>query len=209
MIVYVSSGSSGLHPLSKDVEVSRLIGQMVVIGPCGLIGPECPVTVLYLKYSLFVLCRNIPNFGAIFPNVSANITDIQQKMQVFRSQIEEQANLIKDRLVQMFADVQEPKPLSESSTSSLAEQIEALKRNLNEWSKNVMSVNTSQLVPENVQENLNEKIKQFQQVFLPLIQRIQGPFIEGIQNLQKSMAPGVQDIKKYIAELESAWKKFK
>lgn len=121
--------------------------------------------------------------------------------------MEEQLFKLKDMMASVFTHLNaEAHGLPKSPASSIIQQLEAFKANISQWAVGAVPTNTSAIIPDNVQEDFNQKLEELQRIFIPLISTVQGKFIEGVANLRESITPGIREIKELITESESAIK---
>ncbi|XP_067910122.1 apolipoprotein A-IV-like [Heterodontus francisci] len=138
------------------------------------------------------------NLTSIFEHLAENMTSLtkefRQKMETLGINVEQQAGTVKDRLANLFEQLQgTSEGISEQNRMSITQQFEMLKKDMTKLDLNSMPVNYNQTL-EKIQQDLKQQMEQLQQVFVPLVNLFQGPIMEGIVNLRKSVSPGVDEI---------------
>lgn len=151
---------------------------------------------------------NIQNLSAIFQHVAKNMTsltrEIQEQMQTFQANFNDQAVLVRDHLSGLLQGIQGSNDgISKLTMPSITGQLEILKRNISQLEQHFRPINFNQTSGEKMHQDLTQGMEQLQQLFGPLLQLFRGTITEGVENLRKSMGPGVHEIRRLVSLSES------
>ncbi|XP_069751087.1 uncharacterized protein [Narcine bancroftii] len=177
---------------SKGFETNAL-----PVSPNGFNSENLPEPILPLM--------NIQNLSAILANFRTNLTEVMQKK--FESvQLQDQTEAIKDKIVFILSQMLERREeLSQIPSSSIAQQLEVIKRNFSQWSENIAPAkwNSSQIFQNNFQEEMTQKVKHLHQLLLLQINTYQESLLKGWEEFSTSIAPRIHELKKLALDSET------